>query len=274
MNRWLLTVTVAAILASGLASAHDVWLQTNTNLIRTGDAIHIDLMLGNHGNDHRDFKLAGKLSPEQMDTFLVVDPDGKKYDMKPNLTDLGYAPKEGYSSVKFTTGKAGLYLAAFTSDRVVNHGKPVRGYRSAKTYFGVSDSLDRVGKNLTGFDRPLGHKIELVPVANPIAPMGPGIPIQVKLLFEGKPLSGAKVCFIPRGHSQGGRRPRIRTDDRRTGQGVVHTQDGHLLPRRRSLPPRRKRRRLRFDALHRFADRVCAREVPLLRRLMLFPTKN
>ena len=34
------------------ANAHDTWVQTNTNVIRTGDAVHIDLMLGNHGNDH------------------------------------------------------------------------------------------------------------------------------------------------------------------------------------------------------------------------------
>ncbi len=199
MKRWLSTVAVAAILASGLASAHDVWLQTNINLIRTGDAIHIDLMLGNHGNDHRDFKIAGKLSADQIDTFQVVDPDGKKYDMKPSMTDLGYAPKEGYSSARFVAAKAGLYVAAFTSDKIANHGKPVRGYRSAKTYFGVSDSLDRVGKNLSGFDRPLGHKIELVAEANPVAPMGPGTPIKVKLLFGGKALSGVKICFIPRG---------------------------------------------------------------------------
>ena len=46
------------------SAAHDTWVQTNTNLIRTGDAVHIDLMLGNHGNDHRDFKLASKLDPE------------------------------------------------------------------------------------------------------------------------------------------------------------------------------------------------------------------
>ena len=195
----LLIVPAVTALMAGLAWGHDVWVQTNVNLVRTGDAIHIDLMLGNHGNEHRDFKLASKLAADQIGAFEVFDPNGKKYDLKMDLSDLGYAPKEGYYSARFVAAIPGLYTAAFTSDKVVNHGKPVRSVRSSKAYFGVSDSLDRIGKNFTGFDRALGHKIELVPECNPIVPMGPGQPIKVKLLFQGKPLSGVKVSFIPRG---------------------------------------------------------------------------
>jgi uncharacterized GH25 family protein len=198
MLRLLLTAAGAAALLTVPATAHDTWVQTNTNLVRTGDAVHIDLMLGNHGNDHRDFKLASKLAPDSIDAFEVVAPDGKKYDLKPDLTDLGYAPKEGFHSARFVPGKPGLYVAAQSSDRVVNHGKPVRSVRSAKTYFVVSDSLDKVAKH-PGFDRPLGHALELVAEANPVAPMGPGTPIKVKLLFQGKPLPGVKVSFVPRG---------------------------------------------------------------------------
>lgn len=199
MNRFLLLIVLAAFTLTPLARAHDSWVQTNTNLIRTGDAVHIDLMLGNHGNDHRDFKLAGKLSPEMVKTFEVITPDGKKYDLKPNMVDQGYAPKEGYHTAKFVPAKPGLYVAAQTLDKVLNHGKPIRGYRSAKTYFVVSDSLDKVAKDQLGFDTPLGHLLELVPEANPVVQMGPGTPIRVKLLFEGKPLAGVKVSFIPRG---------------------------------------------------------------------------
>ena len=175
MNRYLSTLAVALVAAAGFAPAHDTWVQTNTNLVRTGDAVHIDLMLGNHGNDHRDFKLASKLSPDMIQSFEVIAPDGKKYDLKRDMTDLGYAPKEGFHSAKFVAAKPGLYVAAQTLDKVLNHGKPVRGYK------------------------PLGHKIELVPEVNPVVPMGPGTPIKVKLLFEGKPLDGVKVSFIPRG---------------------------------------------------------------------------
>lgn len=190
----LLAVTAAAW-------GHDTWVQTNTAVVRTGDAVHIDLVLGNHGNDHRDFKIASKLAPEAIDTFEVIVPDGKKYDLKPSLVDLGYMPKEGFYSAKFVPAKAGLYTAVQTSDKIVNHGKPTRGLRSAKAYFLVSPSLDKVEKNNPGFEKPLGHPLELVCEASPVTPMGPGVPIKVKLLFKGKPLAGTKVSFIPRGVS-------------------------------------------------------------------------
>src|SRR5207253_11406858 len=96
-----LFATAAVLLSAGLASPHDTWVQTNTNIVRTGDAVHIDLLLGNHGNDHRDFKIAGKLAPESVGTFEVLAPDSKRSDLKPDAIDLGYAPKEGFHSAKF-----------------------------------------------------------------------------------------------------------------------------------------------------------------------------
>jgi uncharacterized GH25 family protein len=191
---------LAALLAVGPACAHDTWVQTNTNLIRVGDAVHVDLMLGNHGNDHRDFKLASKVDPAT-GTLTVTGPDGKAIDLRPSLADLGYTPKEGFHSAKVSTAKPGLYVIAHTADRVVNHGKPVRSVRSAKAYFLASPSLDKVKGDWGGFDKPLGHALELVPEANPVAPMGPGTPIKVRALFRGKPLADARVSFIPRGET-------------------------------------------------------------------------
>jgi len=197
--RALMTGLAALLAAPAISSAHDTWVQTNTNIVRTGDAVHIDLMLGNHGNDHRDFKLASKLAPDTVQSLDVTDPAGKKYDLKPDLADLGYAPKEGFHSAKFTAATPGVYVVAQVADKVVNHGKPVRSYRSAKAFFLVSDSLDKIAKDAPGYAKPLGHKIELVPEASPLMPMGSGVAIKVKLLFEGKPVEGVKVSFIPRG---------------------------------------------------------------------------
>jgi uncharacterized GH25 family protein len=199
MNRLVFLGLLFVLTLAHTGSAHDIWVQTHINVVRTGDAVHIDLMLGNHGNDHRDFKLASKVTAESIQTFSVLAPDGKTYDLKTDLADLGYAPKEGFHSAKFVTGKAGLHLAVQASDSVVNHGKPVRAVRSSKAYFLASDSLDKVIKVTTGFDKPLGHSLELLPTSNPVAPMGPGTPINVQLLFKGKPLAKSKVSFIPRG---------------------------------------------------------------------------
>jgi uncharacterized GH25 family protein len=71
--------------------------------------------------------------------------------------------------------------------------------KSAKTYFVVSKGLDKVPPNNPGFDKALGHALELVPEANPVTPMGPGQPLKVRLLFKGRLLAGARVSFIPRG---------------------------------------------------------------------------
>jgi uncharacterized GH25 family protein len=188
------------LLVAAPAFAHDTWLETNTNVIRPGDAIYIDLKLGNHGNDHRDFKLASKVDLESV-TLDVIDPNGKFYSVKDRLVDLGYAPTEGYWRAKFTPMKSGIYVVAQKTDKIMHHGRPTRGIKSAKTCFLVSPSLDTIERNARGFDRSLGHPLELVPILNPIAPMGPGLPIAVRLIFKGKPLANARVSFIPQGRA-------------------------------------------------------------------------
>jgi uncharacterized GH25 family protein len=198
MKKLFLTLS-ATLLLSGAVTAHDSWVQTNTNVLRAGDSIHIDLLLGNHGNDHRDFKIAGKLDLAGT-TLQVLASDGKRYDLKDKLTDLGYAPKEGYWTARFTAAKPGLYLVAHTSDKVV-HYAPVRSIKSAKTYFVVTKSLDNVPRDNPGYNKALGHALELVPETNPVTPMGPGMPIKVQLLYKGKPLPDARVSFIPRGET-------------------------------------------------------------------------
>lgn len=187
----------SVILGGPLVCAHDTWVETNTSVIRSGDAVHIDLKLGNHGNDHRDFKLASKVQLEPC-TLHVIAPDGSRYDVKDRLVDVGYTPTEGYWTSKFAAVRPGLYLVAHTCDQVVSYA-PTRSIKSAKTCFVVSDSLDRVAMVNPGFDRALGHPFELVPTANPVTPMGPGQAIRVRLVYKGRPLPGARVSFIPRG---------------------------------------------------------------------------
>ena len=178
-----------------IAVAHDTWVEANTALVRQGDVVFVDLKLGNHGNDHRDFKLASKiaLGPCQLS---VIGPDGKSVDLKPGIIDTGFAPKEGYWSSRFVTREAGLHVVSHTLDSL--HGT-TRGIKSGKTYFLASPKLDEVSDVGTGFVKPLGQPLELVPLVNPVTEVAPGIPLRVKLLYQAKPLAGARVTFIPRG---------------------------------------------------------------------------
>ncbi len=195
---WGIVLLVAALVAMS-ARGHDTWVQANTNLVRTGDVVHIDLMLGNHGNEHRDFKLASKIGLNGIKGMEVLGPGTYRLDLKQDLVDLGLAPKEGFHSARFVPDKPGLYAVIQTMDRVVNHGRPVRAVKSAKTYFGASDSLDKPALDFKGFEKPLGHELELVFLSNPVSPVGPGTAIKVQLFHKGKPLAGSKVSFIPRG---------------------------------------------------------------------------
>ena len=73
------------------------------------------------------------------------------------------------------------------------------GYKGGKTFFLVSQSLDKPAKPQGSLPGPLGHPLEFVLESHPVIGCGPGKPITVQLLFKGKPLADQIVSFIPRG---------------------------------------------------------------------------
>lgn len=190
-------LVLLAIMATGVV-AHDTWVQVNAPVVRIGDVAYVDLMLGNHGNAHRDFKLIGKPKLETI-TLSAIAPDGSTMDLKSALIDQGAAADSGYYTARLRVEKTGLYMIAQTSDAVVSYA-PLRSIKSGKTFVLACDRLDDVPVDAPGFDRALDHPLELIPQTNPIAPMSPGRPITVQLRYKGKPLPDARISFIPRGH--------------------------------------------------------------------------
>lgn len=194
------TLTALVAIGSSLVFAHDTWIETNTSIIRCADAVYLDLCLGNHGNQHRDFKIAGKTDLDGC-AFSVRAPDGSNYDLLDRLFDTGYAPKEGFWRCKFAASEPGLYLANHTRDKVVNHGRSIRAIKSGKAFFAVCRSLDRIPVEQSGYDHIVGAPLEIIPRSNPVISMGPGRSIAVQVLFQGKPLIGDRIAFIPRGET-------------------------------------------------------------------------
>jgi uncharacterized GH25 family protein len=184
------------LLLASSVSAHDTWVQTASRIVRPDDVVHVDLALGNHGNEHRDFKFAGKLATLDGATLHVIGPGGRRTDLVPALIDLGSAPKEGFWSGRFVTAEPGLHCIAHSLDRL--HG-PKRTVKSAKAYFLVTEKLDADPEPAGAFATPLGHALELVPETHPVARCGPGQAITVRLLYRGRPLADERVSFIPRG---------------------------------------------------------------------------
>ncbi|MGB7329046.1 MAG: DUF4198 domain-containing protein [Rubripirellula sp.] len=180
------------------ASAHDLWLQTNTAVVRTGEYVSVDACLGNHGNHHRDFKLAGRIDLDWVSVDHIA-PDGTKTDIRSQMYATASGEKEGCWTTRITASQPGVHCVAESLDRVMNHGKSVRGIRTAKTYFLVSDSLDAAVVGQHSHDEPLGLPFELVLETCPINDAAVGNPITARVLHQGKPLADVVVSFIPEG---------------------------------------------------------------------------
>jgi uncharacterized GH25 family protein len=200
MNRFLAKRVWGVLMAVGwwplAAVAHDTWLQASPRLVRPDDVVHVDLFLGNHGNDHRDFKVAGKVGSLDDVPVEVIGPDGRKTDLRPDMVDVGYAPKEGFWSASFVPAAEGLHCVGHFRQGV-RHG--AMGFKGGKTFFLASESLDKPERPAGNLPGPLGHPLELVLESHPVLGCGPGKPIAVQLLFKGKPLADQVVSFIPRG---------------------------------------------------------------------------
>lgn len=173
---------------------HDTWVQSGPLVTRAQDVVHVDLMLGNHGNNHRDFKLASKITLAPC-TLEVIAPDGTKTDLKSRLTDMGSAEKEGFWTARITADQTGIYQVVHTLDTL--HGK-TRALKSSKTYFISSTCFGSVPTD--GADRvvPIQRGLELV-LETPIQSIAAKREIRYRVLWNGKPLPQATVTFVPRG---------------------------------------------------------------------------
>ena len=115
--------------------AHDTWVQLNVSKAQAGEPVFADLMLGNHGNQHRDFKLDSKI-PLEGTTLALLAEDGKSTDLKAGLIDMGSAEKEGFWSAKILPAGEGIFCVAHTYDAVVTYA-PKRAIKSAKAFFSM-----------------------------------------------------------------------------------------------------------------------------------------
>lgn len=194
-----ITLIVFMVLTTfSLALAHDNWVQPNTTLVRVGDVVYLDLLMGNHGNHHRDFQIMGKASPEH-GQWITVDPTGQQHDLKSAAQDRGMGAKEGFWEAPFIAPAAGLYLVGQASDQVVSYA-PLRSIKSAKAFFVAREHLDEATSEPAGFDRVLGHPLELVPLTSPVG-LKAGAQLKVQVLYHGQPLAGAQVSCIGQGQT-------------------------------------------------------------------------
>jgi uncharacterized GH25 family protein len=202
---------LAAVMTLGAAVpvfAHDGWAQTNTPIVAQGQVSYVELMYGNHSNEHKSYRIEGQWSTDTSKVY-VTTPAGVKADITSTRFYTGEPStettpaKNNYLVASFKSNVAGAYIVSTEGDSVFKGETSSRTLRSAKTFVAVGDIpvLDRV-KALTGFSRQVSpDRAELVPLFNPAA-ITTGEQVSIQLLLKGKPLADTAVDVIRRSNSE------------------------------------------------------------------------
>jgi uncharacterized GH25 family protein len=207
-------LSIAALLVTVLIGssasvfAHDGWSQTNAPIIAQGEVSYIDLLLGNHSDGHKSYRIAGQWSTDSSKVYVITPADQKvditstRYYTGEAATETEPATNNGFVAT-FSASAPGAYIISVEGDSIFKHGDIAsRTLRSAKSYVAVSDlpTLERV-RHLQGFSKSVSSdRAELIPLTNPTA-IRPNDEVKVQLLLKGQPLADTEVSIIRRSNS-------------------------------------------------------------------------
>jgi len=199
---------LAAMLFAAPLSAHDFWIEPSTFRPAVGATVAVRLFVGPHFEGEPFPRV-----PQLVSRFVLVsasgeqpvrggpgdDPAGTVRIAEPGLAIVGYRSLNypvSLDAAKFEDylKEEGLEKISALRSKRGETAKPAREVfsRCAKAL------LDAGGGGITGFDRPLGFTLELLPEKNPYA-LRPGDALPVRLLLDGKPLAGALVHALLHG---------------------------------------------------------------------------
>jgi uncharacterized GH25 family protein len=192
-----------AMLAGPALQAHDFWIEPSAFRPAIAQRLAVRLRVG------QDFK--GDPVPRDpglLKRFVLVGPGGETAVPGVPLTEpAGFLsiPAPGLYTIAYTSNPEPVQLDAKKfNDYLTQEGlEPIRELRARA---GQSDAPDREvfsrcakalilaggGEAGAGWNRALGLRLELVPEVNPYTLSGGGM-LPARLLYEGKPLSGALV---------------------------------------------------------------------------------
>jgi hypothetical protein len=98
----LLTLFALIFFYPETASSHDGWVEITPTIVEKGQPATISLIQGNHSNEHRSYRIAGKWN-QKYTTLVVIDPKGKNHALTDRIVDFGedeekVGPKGPFSS--------------------------------------------------------------------------------------------------------------------------------------------------------------------------------
>ena len=236
MTKRLRLSLLAALLALATpVEAHDGWLEAHPILVERGQLLSLFLMYGNHGNDHRSYRIAGKWRPEYA-TVVVTGPAGPPVDLTSTVTDLGDAedvgPKgpKGFHVAAFVPTQDGAYIALVTQRRELQVERAkFQSIGTAKVVFAaLASPVVAAARLLTGFDRAVASAdaLEIIPVTNPLA-LRPGDVLTVEIRHRGRPLQSQPISIVRRIEGAPSAQT-LTTDDRGQVKIVTGPADSYL----------------------------------------------
>ena len=177
-NIFLVILFAALALPANKAISHDGWIEVSPGIVEKGQLVTISLLHGNHSNEHKSYRLAGKWRPEFV-KLMVMDPTGRVTDLTSSIVDLGEdeektGPKgpKGFHIAQFAAKEQGLHVALARQERVVEEaGGRLRSLRTARSGFSALALPTITGARELRWPAPqplFSDGLEIVPLTNPV----------------------------------------------------------------------------------------------------------
>lgn len=238
ITRWRLLSLIAVIFINPVPLfAHDGWVEVAPAIVEKNQRVMISLIQGNHSNEHKSYRIAGKWD-QKYTTLAVVDPKNKANVLTDRLIDFGedaeaVGPKgpKGFYLAPFVPEGEGLYQALARQARTIQQGDgpKIATVRLAKSAFAAFKvPVISAAKHLKGFDRSIAgdDAVEFVPINNPLAVFSGGS-MTLELRKSGKPISGQVITLVRRIDGFSSVQERV-TDDKGRVNFAVGPADSYL----------------------------------------------
>lgn len=200
--RWALA---ACLIVPLTGWTHAFWLVPFGPAVESGTRVALDLRIGPRWPGESTPRLPGLVR-----SFRVVDSRGSR-DVagRSGGTPIGHfdARVPGAALVSMETNPSTIALAAPAFQAYLQEEQLPEALKF-RAELGLDDSAVRedfsraaktlvvVGGDSRGFDRVLGHSLELVPLTDPLA-YRPGQPFGVRLLLAGRPAARVRIAALP-----------------------------------------------------------------------------
>jgi uncharacterized GH25 family protein len=188
-------------------AAHDYWIEPDDFSPPVGKAVAVRVFVGDRfkSEGERPFQKKPTVSLRLVSSGKTIDLAAAAQEGKTPMTDI-ICPQKGNYWVALERAPVAITLAADKFNRYLEdeglaaivaerrrtkeEGKPGRERyaRSLKCLLRAGEASDETWKRI------LGHRLEIVPLADPHA--APGGMLKVRLLFEGKPLPNATLFAL------------------------------------------------------------------------------